>query len=134
MRSLGRHSPPEVLYTPDVDRERYRREALRLAAILRREIRRQGISIRSLEQKMGVGNSVYQKVLGGKITMTLGHLLQIADALGLEWQELFSMAYPGQIQPVEAAPPAETEEFDRKVMDVLRRHGLIPERAVSRGT
>ena len=110
-----------------MDRERYQREAQRLASILRREIRRQGVSIRSLEQKMGVGNSVYQKVLGGKITMTLGHLLQIADALGLEWPELFRMAYVGASQPVEA--PAEAEDFDERVMDVLRRHGLLPDRA-----
>jgi transcriptional regulator with XRE-family HTH domain len=112
-----------------VNRERYQHEALRLAAILRREIRRQGVSIRSLEQKMGVGNSVYQKVLGGKITMTLAHLLQIADALGLEWPELFRMAYLGSAQLAEA-PPAEAEDFDQKVMDVLRRHGLLSERVV----
>ena len=111
-----------------MDRQRYQYEALRLAAILRREIRRQGVSIRSLEQKMGVGNSVYQKVLGGKITMTLGHLLQIADALGLDWMELFRMAYPGLAAPVEA-PPVEAEDFDQKVMDVLRRHGLILQQA-----
>jgi transcriptional regulator with XRE-family HTH domain len=109
-----------------VDRERYRREDLRLAAILRQEIRRQGVSIRSLEQKMGVGNSVYQKVLGGKITMTLEYLLQIADALGLEWPELFRRAYLDSSQPGEA-PAADTEEFDRRVLDVLRRHGLLPE-------
>ena len=79
---------------------------------------------------MGVGNSVYQKVLGGKITMTLGHLLQIADALGLEWPELFRMAYLSVPQSVEVAP-AEPEDFDERVMDVLRRHGLLPERAVA---
>lgn len=73
---------------------------------------------------MGVGNSVYQKVLGGKITMTLGHLLQIADALDLEWPELFRTAFPS-LQPAEA-PTTEDEEFDRKVLDVLRRHGLLP--------
>jgi transcriptional regulator with XRE-family HTH domain len=110
-----------------VDRERYQREAQRLAAILRREIRRQGVSIRSLEQKMGVGNSVYQKVLGGKITMTVGHLLQIADALGLEWPELFRMAYLPAAQPAEV-PAGEADDFDRKVIDVLRRLGLLPER------
>jgi transcriptional regulator with XRE-family HTH domain len=110
-----------------VDRERYQREGRRLADILRREIQRQGVSIRSLEQKMGVGNSVYQKVLGGKTTMTLGHLLQIADTLGIEWPEFFRRAYRDSGEPGEA-PSAETEDFDRKVMDVLRRHGLIPER------
>jgi transcriptional regulator with XRE-family HTH domain len=108
-----------------VDRERYQREAQRLAAILRWEIRRQGVSIRSLEQKMGVGNSVYQKVLGGKVTMTLGYLLQIADALGLEWPEFFRKAYLDSPQPGEV-PAADEEEFDRRVLDVLRRHGLLP--------
>lgn len=77
---------------------------------------------------MGVGNSVYQKVLNGKITMTLSHLLQIADALDLEWTELFRMAYLPAPQPVEA-PVAESEDFDQKVMDVLRRHGLLAELA-----
>src|SRR6187549_159898 len=91
---------PGLRYPPaTMDRARYQQEAQRLAAILRGEIQRQGVSIRSLEQKMGVGNSVYQKVLGGKISMTLGHLLQMADALGLEWSELFRMAYhPGPAQ------------------------------------
>lgn len=116
---------PLVLYTAFVDRDRYQRETQRLAAILRDEIRNQGVSIRSLEQKMGVGNSVYQKVLNGKITMTLGHLLQIADALGLEWLELFRRAYLGPAQPVEA-PAVEADDFEARVMDVLRRHGMLP--------
>jgi transcriptional regulator with XRE-family HTH domain len=109
-----------------VDREPYRLECLRLADILRNEIRRQGVSIRSLEQKMGVGNSVYQKVLGGKITKTVSHLLQIADALGLGWPELFRRAYLDSGQPA-GGPSAEAEDFERRVLDVLRRHGLLPE-------
>lgn len=108
-----------------MDRERYRKEALRLAVLLRREAQRLGLSIRSLEQKMGVGNSIYQKVLNGKITMTLEYLLQIADAIGLEWPELFRRAYLDSSQPDEAL--ADTEEFDRRVLDVLRRHGLLPD-------
>ena len=114
-----------------MDRDRYSAEAQRLAAILRDEIRNQGVSIRSLEQRMGVGNSVYQKVLGGKITMTLGHLLQICDALGLEWLELFRRAYPGASSlPVETPDAAEPNEFEAQVLDVLRRHGLLPEATV----
>lgn len=108
-----------------MERARYQQEAQRLAAILRGEIQRQGVSIRSLEQKMGVGNSVYQKVLGGKISMNLGHLLQMADALGLEWSELFRMAYPCLSQSPEI-PALEGDDFDQRVMDVLRRHGLLP--------
>ena len=110
-----------------VDRDRYQRETQRLAAILRDEIRSQGVSIRSLEQKMGVGNSVYQKVLGGKITMTVGHLLQIADALGLEWLELFRRAYLGPVPPAEAS--AGVDELEARVLEILHRHGVLPDAA-----
>lgn len=113
-----------------MDRDRYQREAQRLAAILREEIRSQGVSIRSLEQKMGVGNSVYQKVLCGKITMTLGHLLQIADALGLEWLELFRRAYLGSVSLVAAPAPAGVDELEAKVLEILHRHGVLPEASV----
>jgi transcriptional regulator with XRE-family HTH domain len=108
-----------------VDRDRYQREAQRLAAILREEIRSQGVSIRSLEQKMGVGNSVYQKVLCGKITMTVGHLLQIADALGLEWLDLFRRAYLGPAPPAEAT--AGVDDLEARVLEILHRHGVLPD-------
>jgi transcriptional regulator with XRE-family HTH domain len=109
-----------------VDRERDQREAQRLTDLLHQEIKRQDVSIRSLEKKMGVGNSVYQKVLSGKITMTLGHLLQILDALELDWTEFFRAAYPAPPQTAEA-PVAESDEFEQKVIGVLRRKGLLPE-------
>ena len=110
-----------------MDRDRYQRETQRLAAILREEIRSQGVSIRSLEQKMGVGNSVYQKVLCGKITMTVGHLLQIADALGLEWLDLFRRAYLGPAAPSEVLAPAGMEELEARVLEILHRHGVLPD-------
>lgn len=108
-----------------MDRDRYQREAQRLAVILREEIRSQGVSIRSLEQKMGVGNSVYQKVLCGKITMTVGHLLQIADALGLEWLELFRRAYLGPVSSGEVT--AGVDELEARVLEILHRHGVLPD-------
>jgi transcriptional regulator with XRE-family HTH domain len=110
-----------------VDRDRYQKEAQRLAAILRDEIRSQGVSIRSLEQKMGVGNSVYQKVLCGKITMTLGHMLQIADALGLEWLELFRRAYLGSVPSTAAPATAGADELEARVLEILHRHGVLPD-------
>ena len=110
-----------------MNRERDQREAQRLADLLHQEIKRQGVSIRSLEKKMGVGNSVYQKVLNGKITMTLGHLLQIIDALELDWTEFFRSAYLNSEEPAEA-PPTEAKEFDRRVIDLLLRLGLLPQR------
>jgi transcriptional regulator with XRE-family HTH domain len=112
-----------------VDRDRYQREAQRLATILRDEIRSQGVSIRSLEQKMGVGNSVYQKVLCGKITMTMGHLLQIADALDLDWLELFRRAYLGPAPPAETPATAGIDELEARVLEILHRHGVLADAA-----
>ena len=105
-----------------MDRNRYQSEAARLAALLRKEIARRGVSVRSLEQSMGVGTSIYAKVLTGKITMSLSHLLQILDALEMDWPEFFHLAYG---LPAEE-PPSEEHDFDHRVLDVLRRHGLLP--------
>jgi transcriptional regulator with XRE-family HTH domain len=115
-----------VLYTAAVNRDLYRREALRLAGILRDELREKGVSIRSLEQKMGVGSSVYQKALKGRVTMTLDTLLQIVDALGLEWPEFFRKAYP-ELAKEPVPTVAMTDELEGKILDVLRRHGLLPD-------
>jgi transcriptional regulator with XRE-family HTH domain len=106
------------------DRSRYQQETTRLAALLREEIRRRGVSIRSLEQKMGVGNSIFQKVLTGRIKMTLEHLLALADSLDLDWPALFRLAYPGAAE-AKAQKPA--DELEEKVLAVLRRYGIVPQ-------
>lgn len=73
---------------------------------------------------MGVGNSIFQKVLTGRIKMTLEHLLALADALDLDWPALFSLAYPGTSE-VKAQKPA--DELEEKVLAVLRRYGIVPQ-------
>lgn len=77
---------------------------------------------------MGVGNSVYQRVLKGKVAMTVDSLLQIADALDLDWPELFRRAYlaSSQSSPEPATLP---DEFEQKVLEILRRHGVLPDPA-----
>jgi len=119
-----------VLYTAAVNRDRYRSEALRLAGILRDELREKGVSIRSLEQKMGVGSSVYQKALKGRVTMTLETLLQIADAVDLGWPELFRKAYP-EIAKEPVAQAAMPDELEGRILDILRRHGVLPNAAIA---
>ncbi|HEX4959873.1 MAG TPA: helix-turn-helix transcriptional regulator [Thermoanaerobaculia bacterium] len=110
------------------DRSRYQQETVRVAALLREEIRRQGVSIRSLEQKMGVGNSIFQKVLTGRIKMTLEHLLAMADALGLDWPTFFRLAYAGPAE--ESKAPRGEDELEEKVLAVLYRYGLLPRKDV----
>jgi transcriptional regulator with XRE-family HTH domain len=110
------------------DRSRYQQETTRLAALLREEIRRQGLSIRSLEQRMGVGNSIFQKVLSGRIKMTLEHLLAIADALDVDWPALFRLAYPVSAAAEDQPQPKKpADELEEKVLAVLRRYGIVPQ-------
>lgn len=115
-----------MLYTAGVDRDRYRQEVLRLCTLLRNELRDRGISIRSLEQDMGVGSSVYQKALKGRTTMTLETLLQILDALGIEWGDFFRRAYPKTDKVKEPEPPP-PDNFEQRVLEILRRYGFVPE-------
>ena len=116
-----------MLYTRKMrDRSRYQQETARLAALLREEIRWRGLSIRSLEQRMGVGNSIFQKVLTGRIKMTLEHLLAMADALDLEWPALFRLAYPGAAEG-KPQPQKPADELEEKVLAILRRYGIVPQ-------
>src|SRR5258706_6693305 len=116
-----------MLYTRTMrDRSRYQQETARLAALLREEIRWRGLSIRSLEQRMGVGNSIFQKVLTGRIKMTLEHLLAMADALDLEWPALVRLAYPGAAAG-KPQPQKPADELEEKVLAILRRYGIVPQ-------
>jgi transcriptional regulator with XRE-family HTH domain len=127
--------------------DRYSEEALRLAGMLKTLAKTQRRSVRSLEQQMGVGTSIFHKVLKGEVTLQVRHLLMIADALGIDWAEFFHMAYPrssaargaerdsllGDLnralgEPASSSPPLEMSdaEFEERVLRVLVRYGLVP--------
>lgn len=102
--------------------DRYEAEALRLVKVLASLAEEKRASIRSLERKMGVGESVFSKVLKGKVTLQLRHVLMLADALEIGWSELFAKAY-GHTPPRPVANGAEEEE--RKMIRLLLRLGVI---------
>lgn len=126
--------------------DRYTEEALRLAGMLKTLAKSKRRSIRSLEQRMGVGTSIFHKVLKGDVTLQLRHLLMIVDALEIDWAEFFHMAYPraspasatrgdsllGDLDRVLREDPAGEEipdaEFEERVKRVLAHLGLLPER------
>jgi transcriptional regulator with XRE-family HTH domain len=103
--------------------DRYEAEALRLVKVLASLVQEKRASVRSLERKMGVGESVFSKVLRGKVTLQVRHVLMLADALEIEWDELFARAYgrPALSLPV----PAAAEEEEEKMIRLLLRLGLI---------
>ncbi len=125
--------------------DRYSEEALRLTGMLKTLAKSKRRSIRSLEQQMGVGTSIFHKVLKGEVTLHLRHLLMIADALEIDWAEFFHMAYPrasaasaarggsllGDLDRALGEEPAAEEisdaDFEERVKRVLAHLGLLPD-------
>ena len=104
-------------------RDRYEEEALRLVRVLASLAREKRVSVRSLEKKMGVGDSVFAKVLRGRITPQVRHVLMIADALEVGWPELFARAYGLAVpRPPSATAPADLQE---QMVAILLRLGVI---------
>jgi len=101
-------------------------EAQRLNALLLALIRQQRISIRALEQKAGVGPSVFRKVLSGQVTLQLRHILLMCRALDVEWADFFALAY----QPDGVT---KADDFDKRVLGLLARIGLLPPPGAGRG-
>jgi len=112
--------------------DRFDAEAQRIARALFLLVQRKGVSIRSLEKKMGVGDSVFNKVLKGRVTLQLRHILMIADALGVSWKQFFAVAYglpvpeTGKEEP--PAPNPEDVIAEKVVQALIRRFlGTAPE-------
>lgn len=76
--------------------DRYTDEARRLGDLLLSLAKTRNRSIRSLEKQMGVAASTFRKALTSEANLQVRHVLMIADALGIDWAELFQMAYPGR--------------------------------------
>lgn len=111
-------------------RDRYEEEALRLVRMLSSMAREKRVSIRSLEKKIGVGDSVFSKVLRGKITPQVRHVLMIADALEIGWPELFARAY-GLAVP-KASRALDPVRMEEQMVSLLLRLGVIDAEAARR--
>jgi transcriptional regulator with XRE-family HTH domain len=108
----------------ELDDERYAAECRRLVEMLQDLARSRRMSIRSMEKAMGVGDSVFNKVLKGKVTLQFRHVLMICDALGIGWRELFAEFY--------GLGPIPTQETDRERILLLVRVGLLTPDQASR--
>ncbi|HEX4966102.1 MAG TPA: helix-turn-helix domain-containing protein [Thermoanaerobaculia bacterium] len=100
--------------------DRFEEEILRLGQVLKGLAKSREKSIRSLEQKMQVADGIFYKVLNGKITMQVRHLLMIVEALGMSPAELFAAAYPKTVRPAPKTPKdEEDDELETRVRRVL---------------
>jgi transcriptional regulator with XRE-family HTH domain len=80
------------------------------------------MSTRSMEKSMGVGDSAFNKVLNGKITLQFRHILMICDALGVDWREFFTELYG-----LKPSPAKETDQ--EKILFLVQIGVLTPKRA-----
>jgi transcriptional regulator with XRE-family HTH domain len=80
-------------------------ETARLVTLLGKLVKAKGASVRSLEKKMGVGDSVFAKLLKGKITLQIRHILMLCQAAEIEPKEFFAAAYGFQSAPLPAPVP-----------------------------
>jgi len=106
-------------------------ETSRLVQVLARLVKEKHVSVRSLEKAMGVGDSVFSKVLKGKITLNVRHVLMICTALGIEWKDFFAKAYGMSEAPVEAVLPSAPDdaELEARLVRILNRLGFVPQKA-----
>jgi transcriptional regulator with XRE-family HTH domain len=107
--------------------DRYDAETRRLAERLIALAETKGVSIRKLEEKMGVGHGIFRKILQGQTKMQVRHLLMILDALEVRWGDFFQAAYRGRSAAPAGAVGEEDPEFDRKLRRALRRFLLADE-------
>jgi hypothetical protein len=77
------------------------------------------LSVRALERKAGVGYTTFQKVLLGKVTPQLDHVLRIVRAAGIPWPEFFSRCYGI------AASPVKGGDSRGGILDELVRDAMV---------
>lgn len=90
-------------------------EIERLLHLVKTVMRMLGVTNRELSRRLGINPSHLSRILNGQLELKVEHLLTISDALGLQPEELFRLAYPTRTEP-----PTESAQ-------VLR--GLLPEGA-----
>lgn len=93
-------------------------EAQRILHLLRTVVNESGLSVRALERKAGVGYTTFQKVLLGKVTPQLDHVLRIVRAAGIGWPEFFARCYGN-------ASVAKGSESRGGILDELVRDAMV---------
>src|SRR3954467_12296229 len=91
----------------DPDKE----EVRRLLDLLRTLMRMLGFSNREVERRMGINHGSVSRVFNGVIEAKLELVLGAARAIGLEYDEFFSFAYPERRSSALESPAARKIRF-----------------------
>lgn len=115
--------------------ELQRDEVETLLRLIDDEILKSRVSKRKLEKLLGQGQGYIGSLIKGRITLKVGHVFEIGEALGLEPLLLFYRAAPKENQerllqalgvreqavPAEPEPPMTRQEIEELVAKTVRR-------------
>jgi transcriptional regulator with XRE-family HTH domain len=65
-----------------------------LRKVLRTAITSLGLSLKEVQQRMGVSGGYLTRLFAGEIDVKVDHVVAIAEVLGVEPEELFWLAFP----------------------------------------
>jgi transcriptional regulator with XRE-family HTH domain len=93
-----------------------------LSHTLKTAIKTMGLSLREVEKRLGMSRGYLTRLFGGEIDLKVDHVADIAEALGVEPEEIFRLAFPAsRAEPthqimrlregfgIEPPPPVETK-------------------------
>lgn len=92
-------------------------EVRRLLDVLHTLMRMLAISNREVERRLKLNHATVSRLMNGTIEAKLETILGVARAIGLEYEEFFSFAYPGRLTP---GPESESARRIRSMLSDLR--------------
>ena len=71
-----------------------------MIGVLRTSIRAVGLTYREVEKRLGVSRGYLSRLFSGAMDLRFDHVAEIAEAIGLEPEEVFRLAFPPRQAPV----------------------------------
>ena len=132
-------------------------ELRRCSKMLESVVRMSGMSARQLEERLDYGAGTVTRLFSGKIELKVRHILLILEEVGIPPSQFFREAFPDEDDrprndpemasrllnllerhapkkpPVKPAAEGSitAEELDRRILEALSRHGIVPSQNAS---
>jgi transcriptional regulator with XRE-family HTH domain len=69
-------------------------QTTRLNQVLKTSIRALGLTLREVERRLGMSRGYLSRLFAGEMDLKVDHVVEIAEILGIEPEEIFRLAFP----------------------------------------
>ncbi|HEV8580134.1 MAG TPA: helix-turn-helix transcriptional regulator [Thermoanaerobaculia bacterium] len=69
-------------------------QTAQLNQVLKRSIKALGLSLREVEKRLGMSRGYLTRLFSGEMDLKVDHIVDIAEILGVEPEEIFRLAFP----------------------------------------